>query len=51
MTLEIVVERDAPSVAEASSTSTLRSSRTGWTERTTKGSPMKTSAIQMPTGV
>jgi hypothetical protein len=43
--------RLAPSVAEASSTSRSISSSTGCTVRTTKGRPMKTSAMTMPTGV
>ena len=44
-------KRLAPSVAAASSTSVSISSSTGCTVRTTKGRPMKTSAMTMPSGV
>ena len=43
--------RLAPSVADASSTSRSISSITGCTVRTTKGRPMKISAMTMPSGV
>ena len=50
-TLEMVWKRLAPSVAAASSTSRSISSITGCTVRTTKGRPMKISAMTMPSGV
>ena len=43
--------RLAPRLVAASSTSTSRSSITGCSVRTTNGSPMKTSATVMPSGV
>ena len=46
-----VRRRLAPRVALASSVSRSISSITGWTVRTTKGSPTKISAIQMPSSV
>src|SRR5476651_1474855 len=41
----------APRLAAASSSSRSASSSTGWTVRTTKGRPMKVSAMTMPSGV
>jgi hypothetical protein len=46
-----VCERRAPRLAAASSTSTSRSSSTGWTVRTTNGRPMKTKATVIPNQV
>ncbi|GJE71687.1 hypothetical protein CHKEEEPN_3234 [Methylorubrum podarium] len=46
-----VVIRDAPRMAEASSTSLSISAISGCTVRTAKGRPMKTMAMKMPTGV
>ena len=46
-----VPNRLAPSVAEASSDSRSISAIMGCTVRTANGSPMKTSAMKMPTGV
>ncbi len=46
-----VCQRVAPSVAAASSSSFCRSSSTGCKVRTTKGSPMKVSATNTPSGV
>ena len=51
MTRAMVCRRLAPSVALASSTSWLTSSRMGWMVRTTKGRPMKIMAMTMPAGV
>ena len=51
ITCRKVCQRLAPSVAEASSSSLLRSSSTGCTVRTTNGRPMKVSATNTPTGV
>ena len=50
MTRRHVCQRVAPRLAAASSSSTSRFWSTGWTVRTTKGSPMKVSAIMMPSG-
>ena len=44
------LQRVAPSVAAASSTSRLRSWITGCTVRTTNGRPMKVSATTTPSG-
>ena len=41
----------APSVSAASSTSGSRSCSTGWTERTTNGSPTNAMAVNTPSGV
>jgi hypothetical protein len=46
-----VVQRVAPSEADASSNSCSMSSNTGCTVRTTNGRPMNTSATKMPSGV
>ena len=51
ITREMVCQRLAPSVAAASSSSCSNSSSTGCTVRTTKGRPMKMSAMTMPLGV
>ena len=51
ITLVMICQRFAPSVAAASSSSASRSSSTGCTVRTTNGRPMKISAIRMPSGV
>ena len=48
MTRVIVCQRLAPSVAAASSISGCNSASTGWSVRTTKGSPMKVSATKIP---
>jgi len=45
------VQRPAPSVAAASSISDPRSSITGCNVRTTKGSPMKVRAMNIPKGL
>ena len=50
-TQKMVLHRDAPSVAEASSISGSISARTGSTLRTMNGRPMKTNAMKMPSGV
>jgi hypothetical protein len=46
-----ICHRRAPRLAAASSTSTSRSSSTGCTVRTTKGRPMKSRAIVIPSQV
>ena len=51
ITWNTVWRRLAPSVADASSSSRSNSSSTGCTVRTTKGRPMKISAMAMPVGV
>ncbi len=50
MTRRKVVQRPAPRLAAASSNSPPRSSMTGCTVRTTKGKPMKVSAMKTPKG-
>ena len=50
-TRRMVCQRLAPRLAAASSISRSTSSSTGCTVRTTKGTPMKISAITMPNGV
>ncbi len=49
-TVRMARKRLAPSRAAASSSSFSASISTGWALRTTKGSPMKTSATMMPSG-
>ena len=51
MTLLKVCQREAPKQVAASSNSFSASSSTGCTVRTTKGKPMKMSAITMPLGL
>ena len=50
-TRQRMLMREAPSMAADSSSSRSKSRSTGSTVRTTKGSPTKTSAMRMPTGV
>jgi hypothetical protein len=51
MTRVITFSRLAPRLVAASSTSGSRSSMTGWSVLTTKGSPMKTRATVTPSRV
>jgi hypothetical protein len=44
-------QRPAPRLAAASSSSGPRSASTGWTERTTNGSPMNVKATHTPSEV